>query len=128
MTATTTWTGDRSSAYYTHGDYTVQRDRAAGTWMIWLRGEYVGTERTLKLAKAAVEHLETTAEQKWDLAIDAARAEQSGPDLPASLRSLYDAGDCADQARADGQIDDAGWYLFAVGVAANDDRSAHLFA
>jgi hypothetical protein len=132
MPATPTWTGDRSSAYYTHGDYTVQRDRAAGVWYIWRAdGLSLGEERTLKLAKAAVEQHEAiaTAERKWDVAIEAAKAERSDVDLPASMQSMYDAADCADQAQADGQInDEAAWYLFAVGVAANDDRSAHLFA
>ena len=56
--ASRSWAGDRSSAYYTHGDYTVQRDRAAGDWLIWHHGEYLSTERTLKLAKATVEQHE----------------------------------------------------------------------
>ena len=63
---------------------------------------------------------QATAEQKFDAAIDSARAESSD-----ALLGLMDAADCADQAAIDG---DGDWYAFAVGVAAHDPRSRHLFA
>jgi hypothetical protein len=62
---------------------------------------------------------DAAAEGKWDAAMELARVESG-----AAYQAMCDAADCADGMHPD--FDDA-WYCFAVGVAANDDRSAHLF-
>lgn len=71
-----------------------------------------------------------TAEQRWDMAIEAARASRPTASISDAEQAFYDAADCADQAVVDGSIpnDTEAWYAFAVGVVANDPRSADLFA
>ncbi|GAA0738417.1 hypothetical protein Drose_04565 [Dactylosporangium roseum] len=71
-----------------------------------------------------------TAEQQWDRAIEAARLEPTESPLAVreALLALDEAADCADRAVIDGVCDAGTWYAFAVGVAAHDPRSAHLFA
>lgn len=60
-----------------------------------------------------------SAEAKFDAAMEAARGEDT-----LALLALSEAAECADVADLDGDA----WYVFAVGVAADDPRSAHLFA